>query len=320
MRKGSIWQRQKVARPDPFELARSLSGLDRSTASYRISDFSFTAYAQVLGTAGLADYRRLTEEAWADLPPRTPNATDGPVPGIYYHLHRTLDHFAKSDGDVDARIALRTKYLPSTIEWGKLVEFCLQQRRPDTALQHAQEGLTALAGMPHIALARLTARLLVERGRKAEAQLTLRNGFNTAEIRYRTDPMAIRELCAELCAFGEPARDSLIARLEAKIEAADKKSKVQFADMLLGILLDAGMLEAACNAARKFPCSLDAKEQVARESEGALFRPGPSSFMKSLSGGALRKVVGSTYQEPAICCCSLQSCKPRTSIRATFVG
>jgi hypothetical protein len=260
----------KVARPDPFELARSLSALDRSTAGYKISDFSFQAYAQVLGTAGLAHYRRLTEEAWAELPPRTPNTTDGPVPGVYYHLNRTLDRFAESDGDVDARIELRTKYLPSTVEWVKLVEFCLQQGRPDTALEHAEKGLTALAGVHHVKLARLTARLLLERGRKAEAQLRLRNGFNTAEFRYRLDPIEVRELCVDLCAFGEPARDWLIARLEAKIEAADKKSRVHFADILLDILLDEEMLEVACNTARKFPCSLDAKERVAKKAVEAL--------------------------------------------------
>ncbi len=235
-----------------------------------IDSYSFKAYADVLGMSGLAEYRQLTERAWADLPLCTPSTNGGPGPGIYRHLRGILDHYAESEGNVDARIALRAKYLPSTYEYVSLVDFCLQQGRPDTALQHAEEGLSALAGKPHVALARLTAKLLVEHGRKAEAQLRLRNGLNAAEIGSRFGILEARNLCAELCAFGKPARDWVIARLEAKTEAADKKSRVYFADILLGILLDNEMLEAACNGARKFPCSLEMKERVA-ETIGQVF-------------------------------------------------
>jgi hypothetical protein len=256
----------KATRPDTFELAQSLSNLDCS-AGYRFSGYSFRAYAEVLGASGLAEYRRLTEQAWAALPACTPSVSGGHVRGIYTHLSKVLDHFAESEGNVDVRIALRTKYLPETSEYVRLVDFCLQQGRADTALHHAEEGLSALAGKPHVALARLTAKLLVEHGRKAEAQLRLRNGFNTAEIQDRISAWYVRDLCVELRAFGRPARDWLISRLEARIEAADKTSRVYVADLLVDILLDEQLLEAAHSGARKFPCSLDMKERVAETIE-----------------------------------------------------
>ena len=172
----------KATRPDAFELARSLSRLDCSSVGYRIDSYSFKAYADVLGMPGLIEYRRLTEQAWSALPLRTPSTDNGPVPGIYWHLRDILDYFAETEGEIDARIALRAKYLASTSDYLSLVHFCLHNGRPDTALQYAEEGVTALAGKPHVELAQLTAKLLVEHGHKAEAQLRLRNGFNTAEI------------------------------------------------------------------------------------------------------------------------------------------
>lgn len=259
----------KVARPDPVELARYLSGLDR-TAGYMISSYSFTAYAPVLGTTGLAEYRRLIEHAWASLPPKTPTNTDGPIPGVYWHLRDILDHFAKADGDVDVRIALRTKYLAESTECVRLIHFCLEQGQPDAALRHAEEALIMYAGLPHANIARLAAKLLVERGRKAEAQLRLRNALNTADVGHGIDAMQIGGLCADLCAFGSSARDWVLTRLEARIEGADKKSQVAFADILLGLLLDEQMFEAAFNAARRLPCSLEVKQRVAAKIEETL--------------------------------------------------
>ena len=83
----------------------------------------------------------------------------------------------------------------------------------------------------------------------------------------RFDAARVRDLCVELRAFGVPARDWLISRLEARIEAADRASRIFAADLLVDLLLDEQMLEAAYNAARKHPCSLDMKERVAETIE-----------------------------------------------------
>ncbi len=56
------------ARPDPVALARDL--FERETGDgYGTFDGAAWLYADVLGEAGLAEYRRLATEAWEKLPP-----------------------------------------------------------------------------------------------------------------------------------------------------------------------------------------------------------------------------------------------------------
>ena len=58
------------ARPDPVALARDL--YERETGDgYGTFDDAAWLYADVLGEAGLAEYRRLATEAWEKLPPLT---------------------------------------------------------------------------------------------------------------------------------------------------------------------------------------------------------------------------------------------------------
>jgi hypothetical protein len=58
------------ARPDPVALARDLFERE-SGEDYGTFDGAAWLYADVLGEAGLAEYRRLATEAWEKLPPRT---------------------------------------------------------------------------------------------------------------------------------------------------------------------------------------------------------------------------------------------------------
>jgi hypothetical protein len=95
-------------RPDPLQLARSLFAHETAD-EHDIFAGAADMYADVLGAAGLAEYRRLAAEAWAKLPPA---AGSGRRPDGYFALKAILDHFAERDGDVQARIALRKAALP----------------------------------------------------------------------------------------------------------------------------------------------------------------------------------------------------------------
>src|SRR3546814_2909680 len=82
--------------------------------NYGIFDGAAALYAEVLGAEGLGEYRRLAIEAWEDLPPLSGRARERHEFSTNYHrLKDIIDFFAERDGDVDARIALRTKDLSS---------------------------------------------------------------------------------------------------------------------------------------------------------------------------------------------------------------
>ncbi len=108
-------QAARGARPDPVALARDL--FERETGEgYGTFNGAAWLYAEVLGEAGLAEYRRLATEAWEKLPPRTGRGPQK-VEGDYAGLSEILDRFAERDGDIrrGSRCAPRTCRRPGNI-------------------------------------------------------------------------------------------------------------------------------------------------------------------------------------------------------------
>lgn len=130
-----------VALPEPVQLARDLFAREVE-GDYDTFVGAAGLYAEVLGEAGLSEYRRLATEAWEKLSTRSGPVCGGDdFAGDYYRLAAILDGFAELEGDVDARIALRSKDLSSPWSYLQLAEFCASHGRERDALRHAEEGL-----------------------------------------------------------------------------------------------------------------------------------------------------------------------------------
>jgi len=249
-----------AAKPDPVALAQNL--FERETeGEYDIFSSAAALYAEVLGDAGLAEYRRLAVEAWEKRPTRGGAGRAGETfDGDYYRLTQILDFFAKRDGDVDARIALRAKDLSSPWRYLQLAQFCLEQGRPDDALRRAEEGLWVFEdGHPDERLVCFTAERLLELGRRGEAETLLWGVFEKAPS---------RELYGRLRAIGgDTARDRALAALGVRL-AGEKAMAWRFpADLLVGLLIDEGMIDAAWATLREHGASMPVKGGLARLSE-----------------------------------------------------
>lgn len=171
----------RAVRPDPVTLARNLFAREME-GHYATFDRAVRVYADVLGEEGLAEYRRLATASWAKLPTVsgiTRERHEGF--GQYEQLKDILDFFAERDGDVEARIALRTKDLSSPWRYLQLAEFCLEQRRDAEALQYAEEGLWVFEDQrPDERLVFFAADLLTMAGRKTDAEAHLWRAFEQA--------------------------------------------------------------------------------------------------------------------------------------------
>lgn len=131
----------RMARPEPVQFARDLFARE-TQSDYDAFSGAVELYADVLGQAGLREYRRLASEAWEKLPPQSgARERRHEFFGNYHQLAGILDFFAERDGDVDARIALRAKNLSSPWSYLQLAEFCRSQGREEEALRRAEEGL-----------------------------------------------------------------------------------------------------------------------------------------------------------------------------------
>jgi tetratricopeptide (TPR) repeat protein len=219
----------RVARPDPVALARDL--FNRETDNDYDTFYGAAAvYDEVLGEAGLAEYRRLAREAWEKLPPADRSRLEG-----------ILDFFAEREGNVEERITLRANDLDSPWSYLRLAEFCLQQDRKDEALRRAEEGLWRFEdGRPDERLTLFAAGLLTKAGRKGDAEKHLWRAFERAPSRELYD--RLRKL------GGAVAGDRARAILDASLSADRGIAGYGAFDLLVRLLIKEKMLHAAWSA------------------------------------------------------------------------
>ena len=248
----------RAVRPDPAALARDL--FERETGDgYGTFDDAAWLYADVLGEAGLAEYRRLATEAWEKLPPLI-GSSRPKAEGDYNCLSGILDRFAEREGDVEARVALRAKDLSSPWKYYELAEFCLKHKGASEALRWAEEGLWTFEDGPSDArLVLFTASLLEKAGRRNEASAALKRAFERAPdfnvyLRWRETG-------------GEAARVEALALIEHRASAGAGFSFGHPADLGVKILIHERQFEAAWTITRKHRVSRAIKESLARESE-----------------------------------------------------
>jgi uncharacterized Zn finger protein len=251
----------REVRPGPKKLASDL--FDREMRDdYGTFYDAMAVYADVLGEAGEAEYRRLAGEAWEKLNPadRRRKSAEQEFSGNRHALMRILDVFAERDGDLEARIALRAKDLSSQSSYLQLAEFCHAQGRAEEALRRAEEGLWLFEDAnPDQRLVLFAAGLLVKAGRKVDAEAHLQRTFEKAPT---------MELYQQLLKLGgEPARERALSVLEARQGRGGGLGWRHPADLLIQILMHEKMFDAAWAAVRKYGASVFLTDDLAKASE-----------------------------------------------------
>jgi uncharacterized Zn finger protein len=250
----------REVRPDPVQLARDLFAREMAD-DYGAFDSALTLYADGLGEAGQIEYRRLATEAWERLPPARGRKMqeEQEFSGNQYQLMRILDFFAERAGEVDTRIALRARDLSSQGSYLQLAEFCHAQGRFEEALRRAEEGLWLFEdARPDDRLVLFAVKLLSKAGRKADAEAHLQRAFEKAPT---------LELYKQLRKFGgEAARERALKLLEVK-QGREPTGWRDPANLLVHILMDEKMFDAAWAVVRKHRASVFLTEELAQASE-----------------------------------------------------
>lgn len=131
----------REARPDPHELAERLFRWELE-GDWETFSGAVERYADVLGASGIARYRELAEAAWASEPELGP---EGRVPwsSRRYRLSRIMEDLARSEGDVDALVAVLARDRSSAYRYLLIAEALLAAGRADEATEWAELGLAA---------------------------------------------------------------------------------------------------------------------------------------------------------------------------------
>jgi uncharacterized Zn finger protein len=249
-----------VVGPEPAAFARELFNR-QTTGQYDTFTDAHVLYADVLGAEGLAEYRRLAAEAWAETAAASGKRRPGEEPSDNSRVvGQILDFFAERDGDVDARIALRARDLSSPWRYLNLAEFCRSQGRETEALRWAEEGLWIFDDAPpDQRLVLFAAERLGKAGRAADAEAHLWRVFERAPslefyTRLRTSG-------------GEAARDRALELIEASLSRNAAAAWSFPGDLLVRVLVDEGMIDAAWAALRRHRVSPGVRRDLAGRSE-----------------------------------------------------
>jgi hypothetical protein len=246
-------------------------------------------YADVLGEQGLAEYRRLAITAWDRLRAnsgRTRAANE--EFGTVHQLKGILDFFAERDGDVEARIALRSTDLSSPWSYLELAEFCLSEGREAEALRRAEEGLWLFEDRrPDERLLFFAVKLLTKARRKADAETHLWRAFEKAPS---------LDIYKQLRRIGgEPAAPRALAFLEYRLTNSKGTDWRDRPDVLVEILMHEKLFDAAWSAVRKFGASVYAKQALVEATDTKY----PSEALEYYAEQVEQLANGGVYAEAA---------------------
>lgn len=127
----------EAARPDPVELAGRLVDLELTS---ELDTFHRAAarYADVLGTKGVPEYRRLIEPKWRALGPRGDGwSTER------FRVTQAMIGVALATGDPDVLISVKRKDLRIPDDYLEVAEALAAAGRVDEAVEWARKGLAA---------------------------------------------------------------------------------------------------------------------------------------------------------------------------------
>jgi hypothetical protein len=209
----------RQAPPDPDVLAEKLSRwvLHFEPDSYlgAIGD-----YAAVLGDDGLAAYRTLAEEHWADVPPLT--TCDDPRNGFTdrFRIRTIMEHLAAATGGLDDLLEVLARDQSSGYAFLRIAEACRPHGRDDLALDWAERGRAAFPA--ELRFLELLVDLHTAAGRLAQ-------GLDATRELFRRAPSldAYRRLraCAEACDGWPDEREPALTGLRDAPNASDRRRR-----------------------------------------------------------------------------------------------
>lgn len=164
------------ARPEPVALARRLFTAELET-DYDSFSGAAERYAEVLGDAGLAEYRRLARDRWDALPPLGPSERDPDGFGERWAITRMMEALARANGDLAEQVAVKSRDLSSAYAFLQVAELYREAGEHDAAMEWARRGLDAFPAYPDPRLELFLADEHHRRGEHAQAVERVWAGF-----------------------------------------------------------------------------------------------------------------------------------------------
>jgi len=246
------------AQPNPTALAERLFAWELD-GPWDVLDQAVIRYAEVLGDTGLARYRELAEEAWAEVPKLAPGEDSHERYRSRFRITRIMQALAQHSGDLADLIAVEERDLSIGYRFLQIAELCREHGEDDMALEWAERGMAAFAEDPDPRLRTFLIEEYRRRGRSAEAL-----GHSAQAFSVRPTLESYRELATDAKALGEWEERrhwalSLLGRQEPDPPGATRHPSLhgRGCSELVRVLIWEGDTDAAWEAANKGGCSRD---------------------------------------------------------------
>ncbi|WP_420127514.1 SWIM zinc finger family protein [Longimicrobium sp.] len=254
------------ARPDPTALAQRLfEGEMRSDfdSFYGAAE----TYAELLGDAGLAEYRRLATARWDQLPALRPGERDADPGMDRWRITHMMEGLAKATCDVEELVAIRSRDLSQPHAFLQIAEIYREAGKYDRAMEWARRGLQAF---PAHQDSRLLTFLADEHHRRGEHEQAMELAWQLFAARpFLADYQLLKQHADRFGAW-KSWRERALARMRERARkrtagmihlpgrAPDERSE------LVSVFLWEGDGEAAWREAQEGGCSANLWLRLAR--------------------------------------------------------
>lgn len=262
-----------AAKPEPLALARKLFERERHSGDLEVFYNAAATYAGILGTEGIAEYRRLAEVEWDALPSLGPGQDERSHSSRRFWITQIMETLAELTEDVDALVDVLARDQSSAYQFVRIADLYRKAGRYDDALVWAEKGLV-LHGGSDSRLVEAAAEEYHRAGRGADAVRIAWDAYDAAPALATYRQLSEQATRAGLWADWH---DRAITLLRERIAQGQRKPArgrvsrwVQGVDSstLVEVLLYDGVVELAWTEAKAAGCRRDLWLELARCREG----------------------------------------------------
>jgi uncharacterized Zn finger protein len=257
------------AHPDPAALAQRLYEGEMRT-DFDTFHGAVETYAELLGTAGLAEYRRLAGAAWDRLPALGPGERDANTGMRRWTLSAIMERLARLAGSPEGLVAVHSRDLSQPHAFLKIAEIYREAGERERAMEWVRRGLDAF---PSLANEPLRVFLAEEHHRRGEHEQAMELVWPVFQHRpYLAEYQLLKQHADRsgvwtswreraLTRMREHARQRTAGMIHLPGRAPDERSE------LIRVYLWERDGEAAWREAQEGGCSADLWLQLARSRE-----------------------------------------------------
>jgi uncharacterized Zn finger protein len=212
-------------------------------------------YAEVLGKEGLAEFRRLAEEAWSRIPVLRHRRFDGLDVANRFNMTLIMESLARQSGKVEEAVRMLERDLSSPARYLRIAQRYLEAGKADRALDWAEQGLKAFPKQSDAQLEDFLVERYIAAGRQSDVMnLAWANFVDRPSVEVYQHLKRRAEQVGQWPVWREEALELLRERAatEAKKARADNRTLVESrsAATLVDILLAEGDDDAAWREAQ----------------------------------------------------------------------